>query len=131
MHHPLRLVVSSEPIVPTAAAVRAEQLWRAAWLCVSGRLESERTPRHTDSCNEGTVFSAWVSHLRHRLGDRRTPPVRALIIVASFGYGLRWLPSRELHPLLADHVRSLRDAGLADDEMVRRLALLVQPPLRV
>lgn len=129
MHHPLRLIVTTDPIVPTAAAVRAEQLWRAAWLCVAGRLELEGPPLLPDSVDEGTVFGAWVAHLRHRHGDRRTPSARALISAACW-YGLGLPAPAAMEPLLASHVRSLREAGVADDDIVRRLALLVQPPLR-
>ncbi len=128
MHHPLRLIVSTAPVAPTPASIRAEQLWRAAWLCVAGRLELERAPPLAETVDETTVFMAWVAHLRHRLGDRHTPSTRALVSAACW-WGLGLPAPAEMHPLLAAHVRALREAGLADDDIVRRLALLVQPPL--
>lgn len=129
MHHALRLIVTTDPIAPTPAVVRAEQLWRAAWLCVAGRAELEPPPLLPDTVDEGMVFTAWVQHLRHRFGDRGTPSTRALVSAACW-YGLGLPAPAAMEPLLASHVRAWRDAGLADDDIVRRLALLVQPPLR-
>jgi hypothetical protein len=128
MPHHLRLIVSSA-LIPTVTPVRASQLWRAAWLCVAGRPEPEPPPLLPETVDEGTVFAAWVSHLRHRLGDRRTPSVRALLSAACW-YGLGLPAPATMEPIFGSQVLALRDAGLADDDIVRRLALLVQPPLR-
>lgn len=127
MHRHLRLVVTDDLILPGPAAARAEQLWRAAWLCVAGRIEPEGPPLLPDAFDDDdALFGAWCGLLRQRLGDRATPPVKALVSSACwFSLGL---PSpSSLVALLGGHVAAWRANGCADDVIVRRLAVMLQP----
>jgi hypothetical protein len=129
MNNQLRLVLSptwDDPAPMSATHIRQEQLWRAAWLLVLGRVEEEGPPFLPVS-DERQAFRSYVAILTGRVRDQASPPVPVPALVASACWiQLRCAPPPGLISLYTQHVACWRATGLDDHAVLRRLCAMMQ-----
>jgi hypothetical protein len=137
MRDHLRLVKSpefsaqrSDAAPMSAVQVRHEQLWRAAWLLVAGRVEDEGPPFLPVS-DEKQAFRSYVAIATNtverggRADDQGRTQLPALVAAACW-IQLRGPPPPGLIALYSQQVACWRGSGLDDQAILRRLCALLQ-----